>query len=161
MSSFFSIKAVRLLLAFSVSIWMAGGCLFGCSNAAMGAGIAHEADNTGNAIVSGESCHAAASSHDFGSSQKPKKRTANNAKHPKGVPSFTPGPRGMMKDCPLAVSATAVASKNSGHLPEPGRGPVAVLPLIENKTAQLVTFSLTPIPPNRGPTYLRCCVFLI
>jgi len=67
----------------------------------------------------------------------------------------------MMKDCPLAVSATAVASKNSGHLPEPGPAPVAVLPLIENKTAQLVTSSLIPIPPNRGPTYLRCCVFLI
>ena len=37
MRSFFSIKAVRLLLSLSVSIWMAGGCLFGCSGTTMGA----------------------------------------------------------------------------------------------------------------------------
>ncbi len=35
MSLFFSNKAVRLLLSISVSIWMAGGCLFGCSNTTM------------------------------------------------------------------------------------------------------------------------------
>ena len=39
MSLFLSNKAVRLLLAISVSIWMAGGCLFGCSNAAMAADV--------------------------------------------------------------------------------------------------------------------------
>lgn len=159
MSSFLSIKAVRLLLVFSVSIWMAGGCLLSCSNAAIGADLSSDPDISAQAVVSGESCHAAGS-HE-GSSQKPKKQTAKSTKQPKGVPSFAPGPRGMMKDCPLVVNATAVTSKSNAHLPEPGRAQVAVLPLIDNRTAQLVTSSLIKIPPNRGPTYLRCCVFLI
>lgn len=160
MYSFLSIKIVRLLLAFSVSIWMAGGCLFGCSSTATGAEISIVAEHSANAIVADESCHAA-SSRDCCSTRKPKKQTVNHSIQPKGVPSFAPGPRGMMKDCPLVVNATAATSKNSGNLPDPGRGPVAVSPLIENKTADSETFLVTSIPPNRGPTYLRCCVLLI
>jgi hypothetical protein len=160
MSSFLSMKAVRLLLAFSVSIWMAGGCLFGCSSSAMGAEGSIAAEHSANAIIAAESCHAA-SSHDCCSTKKPKKQTVNNSKQPKGVPSFAPGPRGMMKDCPLVVNATAATSKNSGNLPDPGRGPIVLLPLIENKAAHSETFFVTSIPPNRGPTYLRCCVLLI
>ena len=36
MCSVFSMKAVRLLLAVSVSIWIAGGCLFGCTGTVAG-----------------------------------------------------------------------------------------------------------------------------
>ena len=142
MHSFFSMKAARFVLSVSVSIWMAGGCLFGCTGTAMGA--ESEAVQT---IVAGESCHA--------------RHSASNSKQPVGVPSFAPAPRGMMKDCPLVVNATAATSKNSGHLPEPGRGPVSTLPIIENKIEQSNISHVVAYLPNRGPTHLRCCVFLI
>src|SRR5215217_5874601 len=126
MSLFFSNKAVRLLLSISVSIWMAGGCLFGCSNTTVAA------ENSANTIEAGESCHAA-HSHDCCATKKPKKQTARTVKQPEGVTSFAPAPRDMMKDCPLVVNATAVTSKSSTHVPDPGRVSVAVLPSFEKE----------------------------
>jgi hypothetical protein len=145
MISFLSKKAVRLLLVFSVSTWMAGGCLLGCSNTSLAANGNHETVSDARTIVAGHNCHAMLS----------------DSKAPKGVPSFAPDPIGMMKDCLLAVSATAVTTKSSGQMPDPGLGPVSSLPFIRNGTVQLAGASLIPIPPNRGPTYLRCCVLLI
>lgn len=139
MKSFLSTRIVRLFLAVSVSIWMAGGCLFGCSGNVM----AHEAEDSAQTIVASESCH------------------AHSSQRLTTGPSFTPGPRGMVKDCPLIVNATAATSKNSSHLPDPARGPVAVLPFVETASEQSDTFLVVPVLPNRGPTYLRCCVFLI
>jgi hypothetical protein len=134
----FSNKAVRLLLAVSVSIWMAGGCLFGCANTAMGAEVAQSSENV---IDAGMSCHA-------------KRPHAN-------VPSFTPSPRGMMNECPLVVNSTAVTSKNSTHVPDPGRGPIAALPSFEKQIAHPDNTLVAPFRPDLGPTHLRCCVFLI
>jgi hypothetical protein len=154
MASFLSIKVPRLLLSFSVSVWLAGGCLFGCSNKAVGAELESEVP----AVVAGESCHAA-HSHD---TQEPKKQqVAKSSKQKSTLPSLAPAPRGMMKDCPLVANSTAVASKSSGHLPDPGRAPVAPLQFVENKTEPSSPDSLVPFLPNRGPIYLRCCVFLI
>jgi hypothetical protein len=154
MSLFFSNKAVRLLLSISVSIWMAGGCLFGCSNTTMAA------ENSANTIEAGESCHAARS-HDCCAPQKPEKQTATTVKQPEGVTSFAPAPRGMMKDCPLVVNATAATSKNSTHVPDPGRVSLAVLPRFEKQTEPADNTLVVSFLPNRGPTHLRCCVFLI
>ena len=142
MRLFFSNKVVRLLLSISVSIWMAGACLFGCSNSTMAGEIS-------NTVESGESCHAA----HHASSPK--------VKQPEGVTSFAPAPRGMMNDCPLVVNATAVASKNTTHVPDPGRVSVAVLPSFEKETQFTDNTLVVSFPPNRGPTHLRCCVFLI
>ena len=153
-------KAVRLLLSVSVSIWMAGGCLFGCSNTAAGA----EAESEVPTVVAGESCHEVRS-HNCCGSEKPKKQVAKSStptsKTPGTLSSVAPAPRGMMKDCPLVVNATAIVSKGSGHLPDPGRVPVAAMHFVENKVQQSDAFLAVPIVPNRGPTHLRCCVFLI
>ena len=154
MSLFFSNKAVRLLLSISVSIWLAGGCLFGCSNTTMAA------DNSANTVEAGESCHAA-HSHDCCASSKPKKQTTRKKIQPEDVASFAPAPRGMMKDCPLVVNATAVTSKNSSHVPDPGRASVALLPSFEKHTQLANNTPVVSFLPNRGPTHLRCCVFLI
>jgi hypothetical protein len=156
MSSFLSTKAVRLFLAVSVSIWMAGGCLFGCSNSAM----AHDLGDSAQAVVAGDSCHASRS-HDCCAAKKRKKQIVRSAQQPVAAPSLAQLPRGMVKDCPLVVNATAAISKNSGHLPDPARGPVAVLPLIATASEQSDTFLVVPVLLYRGPTYLRCCVFLI
>jgi hypothetical protein len=160
MFALLSVKTMRLLLSLSVSIWMAGGCLFGCSGTAVAADL--EADSS-QTVVAGESCHASApSSHDCCDARKPaKKKIVSNTKQPQGLPALLPTPRGMMKNCPLVVNATAATSKNSGHVPDLRREPVAVLPLLEMKTEQLNISLVKSFLPNRGPTHLRCCVFLI
>jgi hypothetical protein len=156
MSSFLSTKAVRLFLAASVSIWMAGGCLFGCSNGAM----AHELEEPAQGVVAGESCHTS-HSHDCCATKKTKKQIVRRSQQPAAGSSLAQLPHGMMKDCPLVVNATAAISKSSSHLPDPARGPVAVSPLIVTASEQSEAFLVVPVLPNRGPTYLRCCVFLI
>lgn len=153
-------KAVRLLLAATVSIWMAGGCLFGCSNNAIGAEAA-QADV--NIVEAGESCDAKRS-HDCctASKLKPRQKAATNLKQQlAGVPSFVPDPRETMKDCPLVVNSTAVTSKSSAHVPDPGRAPAAALPTCEKQIAYTDQAFVVSFLPNRGQTHLRCCVFLI
>lgn len=156
----FSNKAIRLLLAVSVSMWLAGGCLFGCANTTMGAEVSHENQNS---VEPAASCHAKRA-HDCCSAPKPKhkKHVAGNLKEPlAGVPSFVPGPRGMMNECPLVVNSTAATSKNSTHVPAPARGAIAALPSFEKETDYTDNVLVAPFPPDRGPTRLRCCVFLI
>jgi len=155
MSQFLSNKAVRLLLSISVSIWMAGGCLFGCASGAMGA---EPGDET--TVEAGASCHAMPS-HGCCDTAKPKKTTRSSLKLLEGVASFVPAPRGMMKDCPLGVNATAATSKSSTYLPEPARGPVAALPAFEKQPFQMEHPHVVPFLHNRGSTHLQCCVFLI
>ena len=157
MSLFFSNKAVRLMLSISVSIWMAGGCLFGCSNTTMAA------ENPVPTIEAGESCHVVrpANSHDCCASQQPKPQTKPTVPQPEGVTSFAPTPRGMMQDCPLVTNATAATSKSSAYGPDPGQAPVAVLPKLQKQTQFVDSTLVVPFLPNRGPTHLLCCVFLI
>ena len=155
MSFFFSNKVARLLLSAVVSIWMAGGCLFGCSSA-MGA----EVESTTTAVQTAESCHAK-QAHDCCATAKPKKRIASSWKLLEGVASFVPAPHGMMQDCPLLIGSTAATSKNSTHVPDPGGASVAALPSFERQTEHTDTTLVRPFLPDRGPTHLRCCVFLI
>src|SRR5829696_719314 len=156
MSLFFSNKVVRLLLSISVSIWMAGGCLFGCSNTTT---AAETVDNSTQTIEAGESCYAEHSAHDCCASQKPKKQTTRKVTQPEGVTSFAPTPRGTMKDCPLVTNATAATSKNSTNVPEPGLTSVAASPQFEKQTQTPDNVFVVPFLPNRSPTHLLCCVF--
>ena len=155
MRLFLSNKAVRLLLSVSVSIWMAGGCLFGCTSGAMGA---EPTDET--TVEAGASCHAMPS-HGCCDAAKPKKTTRSSLKLLEGVTFFVPVPRGMMKDCPLGVNATAATSKSSTYLPEPARAPVAALPAFEKQPLQTEHAQVVPFFHNRGSTHLKLCVFLI
>jgi hypothetical protein len=139
MRSFFLRRTARLLSAISVSIWMAGGCLFTCSGSAMATGLEHKAHESSHVATAGHSCHAMSS---------------------RRGPTLAPLPRGTT-DCPLAVNAVAATTKNSNHLPDSGRGPISVLSLIENRVEQSNISSTVLYVPNRGPTHLRCCVFLI
>lgn len=153
---FVSNRAMRLLLSISVSIWMAGGCVLGCS--AMGAEASQPSEN---AVVTGASCHEKAAHHCC-STAKPKKQTVRtSAQQLPRIPTFTPAPRGSMKDCPLAVNSTATTSKSSTYLPEPARGPVAALPSFEKQSELLYQPAVAPFLPNRGPTHVLVCVFLI
>lgn len=134
--------------------------MFGCGEMAMGATL--ESGEAASLVVSGESCETG-KSHDCCARKKalPKKQNASTSKPPKGSQTLKGFPRGMMKDCPLAANATAVASKFNGHEPGPGRDPVSVTPVVDNKFEQSNALFAVGHIPNRGPTHLRCCVFLI
>jgi len=68
---------------------------------------------------------------------------------------------GMMKDCPLVVNSNAAITKATTDLSDSAELPIADPPKIESPI-KLVNLSSTPIQfLNRGPTYLRFCVFLI
>ena len=167
MSYFLSLKVVRLLLAVSVSVWLAGGCLFGCGSMAMAADAPSE-----TTAVEGESCHAgpsqarpsqAAGSHDCCAKAKPAKPSKVKARpNPNeklaGVASL---PTGRMSDCPLAIGATAVISKSSSTSPDLAGATTAALPRAVSDGELPQRHIVDPFLPNRGPTYLRCCVLLI
>lgn len=158
MNSALANKFTRLVLAISVSVWMAGGCLFGCGNIqVMTAEIAPSIETA----VSGESCDAARS-HDC--CAKPAKTVTRartrSTSHGAATEALAAVPHGM-KDCPLMMSATAITAKSSGNLPDPGRAPVALLPGLESTSEQTQVTIGSSYLPNRGPTHLRCCVFLI
>lgn len=68
---------------------------------------------------------------------------------------------GMMTDCPLAGSKAAVVTKTRGDDARASQT-VAHSYYPEPKSLEQPTrLSATPLLPNRGHTYLRCCVFLI
>lgn len=159
-------RIARVLLAISVSLWMAGaGCLWGCSNGTVSAaGAAADHKHKTPTVVSGSSCHSQAQSkkqsHDCCAKKSVSQNTAE-AKQTSALPTFSAIPAGMMKDCPLAVSANALATKGSADASNPGQAPVAELPNIQKTTQRIVAHSSPVQYLNRGPTYLRCCVFLI
>lgn len=157
-------KAARLLLAVSVSVWMAGGCLFGCSNNEVLAADVKPDDSS--AAVSGDSCNRSRQ-HDCctrPNAQKPKpqkSKTIARRQNPATDASALTSLPHSMKDCALMTNATAVTSKSNGSLPDPGHSSVAVLPAIKHTTQQAEFKPVRSYLPNRGPTHLRCCVFLI
>jgi hypothetical protein len=145
MSFLVSLKVVRLLLAISVSIWLAGGCLLGCGNTVMAADLASEAEQH-------ESCHA--------KPKQAKQREVTSTLNATfaGVSSL---PRAGITECPLIIGATAAVSKSSSNSPDLVGGTNAPLMLAVLNGELPQRHIVDPILPNRGPTYLRCCVFLI
>ena len=177
-------KAARLLLAVSVSVWMAGGCLFGCSGGEVMAAEGSPEANEASAAVSGESCNRSRQ-HDCctrpnAQKEKPQNSRAQIARRQnRATGSFAPervtggsaqswtnslaltGIPHTMKDCPLMTNGTAVTAKSNGNLPNPSHSSVADLPAIRNTREQTEFTLAESYLPNRGPTHLRCCVFRI
>ena len=166
MKALSTIRIARVLLAISVSLWMAGaGCLWGCSNGTVSAaGVAAAHKHETPIVISESSSHSKVQSqkqsHD-GCAKKSVSQDTTEAKQTSALPSFSAIPSGMMKDCPLAVSANALATKGSVDASSPGQAPVSELPNLQKITRPIVAQSSPAQYLNRGPTYLRCCVFLI
>lgn len=169
MRSLGSIRIVRVTLALAVAFWMAGaGCLLGCESmiAAASSGEPQSQFSDLTVVASGDAC-ASMRSHDC---------CAKRNKHAQTSHSTTPATDATstsafalvlghtptsMRECPLAVTATAVLSKTN-HNPSAGplllARPSGFIPQVEEQTRPL---SQQIRLPNRGHTYLRCCVFLI
>jgi len=194
MRQFSSIRIIRVTLALTVALWMAGaGCLLGCENyvaaASSNAGQTAEAPALGatgdacasarsasccakhgvKAATNANSAHHASPSHGAKPthSTRTSRSTPPKESRPAGEVSassrngaFNASPSTMM-DCPLAVNATAVLSKAK---PDNANSALALTnvsqPLV-NSPEQTTAFARPLRLPNRGHTYLRCCVFLI
>jgi len=176
-----SSKTARFLFVPLLNLWLAGGCMLGCGG--IGAAFASSIEqSTGQAslqrtaliVVSEHSCAsgaiaAAADSSSAANSHHCCKDNRAQAMRKTQRPaesieaSIGPGKpsSGAMSDCPLAANKSAVVTENrrvevsasqaltQSYRPEPAssghRAPLFARPLL----------------PNRGHTYLRCCVFLI
>lgn len=68
---------------------------------------------------------------------------------------------GMMSDCPLAGARSAVVSKSRGVEVNAEQAVAYPYRHEQNFLEQPTPLSAAPRLPNRGHTYLRCCVFLI
>jgi hypothetical protein len=179
MRFFSSIKILRVVLALTVALWMAGaGCLLGCENNIAAAASDAPLPNASTIVASGEAC-ASSRGHDCcAKSRTSGARSMHGSNHHGVEPATRAGQkstdanaRGLasslgtvprsMESCPLAVNATAVLSKAGGEQSNPI---VAIAQLDAPRlNSQLQTIALSsPLRlPNRGHTYLRCCVFLI
>ena len=152
------IRIFRTLLAISVSMWMAGaGCFWGCSNSVMAA--ASPTSTQTQTVVSGPSCHSPG--HDCCAKKSSSKSAGRDTRHV-GSSIISVIPEGMMGDCPLALNASAVvAPKSTVNGPDNTRASQTEVPHVQVKF-QPRNWGATPVQfLNRGPTYLRCCVFLI
>ena len=150
-------RILRLLLALCVSAWMAGaGCLLGCSNEV------HAASSTANSvetIVATDSC-AASHSHDC-CAKKRKVASRNTVSSNVNGKVLVALPSREMESCPMAVNASAIVSKSqvdSSSVAVTKR--VELLSAPDLAVAGRISYNTSNLF-NRGPTYIRCCVFLI
>ena len=185
MSNFSSSKIARFLLVPLLSLWVAGGCMLGCGGIAVAAAPALDQNSgqsatslpAGAIVVSGHSCSSggtSASSATVGSSNETAnhnccKKSKTEVK-PKTQPPDTrvgasvevgTSSSGMMTDCPLAGSKSAVITKGRGVEANASQTAAHSYLPEQNSLKWPSPLFATPLLPNRGHTYLRCCAFLI
>ena len=172
MSRLPTFRIVRFMLAPLLSFWVAGaGCLLGCEGMAAAASneppnSSHQTKRTPTIVASGQAC-SSAKSHGCCSSKAGEPVTSETkapqatAEKPNGKPIASRRPSSGPVSCPFAISRAVAVSKAQG-----GEKNAAVLsahstPETQGFAEQLVPLSRQLRLPNRGHTYLRCCVFLI
>ncbi len=151
-------RTLRATLALCVSLWMAGaGCLWGCSKTTYAADSHQSHAQETETVEAGSSCH------------KPKHDCCGKQSAASNSDTSTPSrdtfiaslPQGMLKDCPLAVSATAVTSKKANDVQDADRAVTKVTAVYRVESIRVSPDLVPQHFHNRGPTYLRCCTFLI
>ncbi|HEV7682080.1 MAG TPA: hypothetical protein VGO68_08155 [Pyrinomonadaceae bacterium] len=163
-----SIRVVRVALALAVAFWMAGaGCLLGCEqmiNASAATTVTSPASPT-IIVASGSACAAMRSSHNC-CAKRGGQRTSKPSVNPgakatwEKAQSVEAVPVSMM-DCPLAVTATAALAKAGSDQASAAVPDSSATIALVNSAEQTSAFARPLRLPNRGHTYLRCCVFLI
>jgi hypothetical protein len=164
MKLLFSLRILRVVLALTVALWMGGaGCMFGCENMTTAAASSETRTLSLSIVASGDAC-SAMQSHDccarHGKKSAAKTEADTSSDAALGPPQFS-GTSQTIIDCPLAANAVVALAKSSFE-----QTSVAL-----SVTGAKNSFSESPEParssarslrlPNRGHTYLCCCVFLI
>jgi hypothetical protein len=163
-----SIRVVRVALALAVAFWMAGaGCLLGCEQM-VSAAEATQVSSSASAltiVASGSACASMQSSHNccakrgnHSASKASAKVTAKTASEKSEFVETSPV---SMMDCPLAVTATAALAKAGSDQASVALPDSSERTVLANSSEQTSAFATPLRLPNRGHTYLRCCVFLI
>lgn len=153
-------RVARVTLVVSVSLWMAGaGCMWGCSNMTAAAQTFPNTSQDQTTVVTSASCHA--KTHECCAKRAQKKSLTPKVEA--GLSSLLSTlPEGMMKDCPLAIRASAVSTSKSTESTSDLAISSPVQAFRADRADNLAVVRTVPIQfLNRGPTYLRCCVFLI
>lgn len=163
-----SIRVVRVALALAVAFWMAGaGCLLGCEQMVSAAAATEVASSASAStiVASGSACASMESSHDCcakrGSHSASKASAKVTAKTASDKPESLEGFPVSMMNCPLAVTATAALSKAGSDQASVALPDSSERTVLANSPEQTGAFARPLRLPNRGHTYLRCCVFLI
>lgn len=166
-----SSRIVRFVLAPVLSIWVGGaGCLLGCEGMVAAAATDASAEASQHSahvsalVASGHACSSGEVNNSHDCCKKKSGVAQYKTKEPiAGGAVITPtsSSSGLMKDCPFAVSKAAVVNKARN-------GEMSVAPALahsilapDNSPEQKGPLSAPARLPNRGHTYLRCCVFLI
>lgn len=171
-------KSLRFCLVSILSLWIAGaGCMFGCQDMMAAASIGTDASAVGPGeaslatVVSGDAC-ASSSSHDCCAKKnayaQSKTQNANTRVSLKLATqllqseSLKPSPSSGGRECPLALSrAVAIAKATDSKQSVDSVATAPSAPVVADSPAQHIALSPLARLPNRGHTYLRCCVFLI
>jgi len=143
------------MLALSLSFWMTGAaCMWGCGNSSASAA---RIESPGAKAIAGRSCHSL--THNCCAKKSPARiDSAIQSLQSSGLEIST---EAVMSDCPLSVIGSAVVTKTKAGDTDGNQISVGALPKFE-RTVQSEPFCATSLQScNRGPTYLRCCVFLI
>lgn len=162
---FYLLKGSRVALSLVVVFWMAGaGCLLGCENMVAKATAAQPEEASALTIVaSGDAC-ASRRSHDCCAGKaKKSSRNANveSQLSTSGMRAELSEAPTSMRDCPLAVNATAALSKTNHDQTSSASLATRTSWTVPNVNEQTSPLSPPLLLPNRGHTYLRCCSFLI
>ena len=153
-------RVARVFLVVSVSLWMAGaGCMWGCSNMTGSAQSQSAPSQDQTTVVAAASCHA--KTHECCAKGGQEQASASSPETAL-LTLLSSLPQGMMEDCPLAIRASAVSTSKSTESTLDLTVSSPVQPSRIDKPDNLIVFSTVPTQfLNRGPTYLRNCVFLI
>ncbi len=170
-----SVKLIRYVLVPTLSLWIAGaGCMLGCEGmvaaaASRSVGAASHSNHSLSIVASGHAC-SSAKSHECCAKNKdeagPKshslKSYSSYSKDTGNTPLVAPdrSSSGMM-NCPLAVGRVAAAAK-ARSVDASDSAALPASPFAADTSHEQTARLSTPLRlPNRGHTYLRCCVFLI
>lgn len=141
----------RRLAAFGLALWIGGvGCLFGCETMVSAAHGPHASAQKESAAAMHHGCCHAKKSGDATSAAA----ASNSSVSPNTFAS------GEVSQCPFSNPALDPARKVRV---EDGHAVASVSPHAFAPEVRTFAFSppLKPLAPDRGGTYLRCCVFLI
>jgi hypothetical protein len=175
-----SARIVRFVLAPILSLWIAGaGCMLGCEGMVAAAATVpgsgqerhsvHHSEPKATLVASGHACSSNGSHSCCGKNSTEPKSAAKHTRKSAAKQSSkldealvtVGGSSSGMVSCPLAVSRAAIAAKirtsDVAAAPVPAH---SILP--PGNVQEQTAFLSKPLRlPNRGHTYLHCCVFLI
>ena len=156
-----SLNALRRSIAMTLLLWLGGaGCMFGCTLNAHAAPTRETANSNGVPVVQEQpACPMTAGPEHCSRRAAAQEHTANSTALDSSDQRFVPNEG--MNCCPLANLTSAAAAKS--RIADKITAATAGQRGTTRPDVSPERFSrATPIHyPNRGQTYLRCCVFLI